>query len=80
MSQAEENLLGNFWRTNVSMHDPIADMLTRIRNGQQARHVEVSFSASKLKEQICRVLSEEGYIEDFFNSTSDSKSSLLIKK
>ena len=72
MSQAEENLLGNFWRTNVSMHDPIADMLTRIRNGQQARHVEVSFSASKLKEQICRVLSEEGYIEDFFNSTSDS--------
>ena len=48
----------------MSMHDPIADMLTRIRNGQQARHVEVSFAASKLKAQICRVLSEEGFIED----------------
>lgn len=72
MSQAEENPLGNVWRTNVSMHDPIADMLTRIRNGQRARHVEVSFAASKIKAQICRVLTEEGYISDFYNSTSPS--------
>ncbi len=55
----------------MSMHDPIADMLTRIRNGQQARHLEVSFAASKLKAQVCRVLSEQGYIEDFFNSVSE---------
>jgi len=56
----------------VSMHDPIADMLTRIRNGQQARHEEVSFAASKLKAQVCRVLAEEGYIEEFFNSVSEA--------
>lgn len=54
------------------MHDPIADMLTRIRNGQQARHEEVSFAASKLKAQVCRVLVEEGYINDFFNSETES--------
>lgn len=56
----------------MSMHDPIADMLTRIRNGQQARHEEVSFAASKLKAQVCRVLAEEGYIEDFFNSVTEA--------
>lgn len=49
----------------MSMHDPIADLLTRIRNGQQARHSLVKLSASKLKEQIVRVLKEEGYIEDY---------------
>jgi small subunit ribosomal protein S8 len=64
----------------VSMHDPIADMLTRIRNGQQARHVEVSFAASKLKVQICRVLSEEGFIEDFFNATSESGHPIIVVK
>lgn len=56
----------------MSMHDPIADMLTRIRNGQQARHEEVSFAASKLKAQICRVLTDEGYISDFYNTTTES--------
>ena len=80
MSQAEENPLGNFWRTNVSMHDPIADMLTRIRNGQQARHTEVSFAASKLKAQICRVLTEEGYVEDFYNGTSESGHPVITVK
>lgn len=49
----------------MSMHDPIADMLTRIRNGQQANHQSVSFHSSKLKEQIARVLKEEGYISDY---------------
>lgn len=47
------------------MHDPIADMLTRIRNGQQAKHLFVSMASSKLKEEIARVLKEEGYIIDF---------------
>lgn len=56
----------------MSMHDPIADMLTRIRNGQQARHEEVSFAASKLKAQVCRVLAEEGYIHAFSKSVNDS--------
>ncbi len=47
------------------MHDPVADMLTRIRNGQQAKHQSVTLNSSKLKEEIARVLKEEGYILDF---------------
>ena len=47
------------------MHDPIADMLTRIRNAQQAKHQQVKLISSILKEQIATVLQEEGYITDF---------------
>ena len=47
------------------MHDPVADMLTRIRNGQQAKHQQVKLISSNLKEEIARVLKEEGYISDF---------------
>nr|WP_207384246.1 30S ribosomal protein S8 [Legionella sp. PL877] len=47
------------------MHDPVADMLTRIRNGQQAKHQSVTLNSSKLKEEIARVLKEEGYIVDY---------------
>ena len=49
----------------MSMHDPVADMLTRIRNGQQAKHQHVKLTSSILKEEIARVLKEEGYIADF---------------
>ena len=49
----------------MSMTDPIADMLTRIRNGQKARKVSVSMPASTTKEAIAKVLKDEGYIEDF---------------
>ncbi|MBA2657740.1 MAG: 30S ribosomal protein S8 [Tatlockia sp.] len=49
----------------MSMHDPVADMLTRIRNGQQAKHESVTLNSSKLKEEIARVLKEEGYILDY---------------
>ncbi len=49
----------------MSMHDPIADMLTRIRNAQLVGHTEVSMPASQLKSAIARVLKDEGYIEDF---------------
>ncbi|HHF7346680.1 TPA: 30S ribosomal protein S8 [Legionella feeleii] len=49
----------------MSMHDPVADMLTRIRNGQQAKHQSVTLNSSKLKEEIARVLKEEGYILDY---------------
>jgi small subunit ribosomal protein S8 len=49
----------------VSMQDPVADMLTRIRNGQQAKHQTVTLNSSKLKEEIARVLKEEGYILDY---------------
>ena len=49
----------------MTMQDPIADMLTRIRNAQQASHPSVAMPSSKLKLAICEVLKREGYIEDF---------------
>ena len=45
--------------------DPIADMLTRVRNAMQARHPKVDVPASKLKAEIARILKEEGYIANF---------------
>jgi len=48
----------------MNMTDPIADMLTRIRNAAAARHAKVSIPASKMKLAIARVLKEEGYIKD----------------
>jgi len=49
----------------MSMTDPIADMLIRIRNAQMVGHAEVIMPASKLKGAIAKVLKDEGYIEDF---------------
>lgn len=49
----------------MTMQDPIADMLTRVRNAQAARHAAVSMPCSKIKVAICEVLKEEGYIDEF---------------
>jgi len=49
----------------MSMSDPIADMLTRIRNAQAMEKTSVTMPASKVKTAIARVLKDEGYIEDF---------------
>ena len=49
----------------MSMSDPIADMLTRIRNAQMTEKVSVAMPASKVKLAIAQVLKDEGYIEDF---------------
>jgi len=49
----------------MSMTDPIADMLTRIRNAQMVGHTEVNMPCSKLKISIAQVLKDEGYIEEF---------------
>jgi small subunit ribosomal protein S8 len=49
----------------MSMHDPVADMLTRIRNAQMVGHTDVVMPASRLKASIAQVLKDEGYIEDF---------------
>ena len=48
----------------MSMSDPIADLLTRIRNALQAHHPSVEIPGSRVKREICRVLQEEGYIKD----------------
>ncbi|ADE15487.1 ribosomal protein S8 [Nitrosococcus halophilus Nc 4] len=61
----------------MSMTDPISDMLTRVRNGQTAGKLEVSMPSSKLKENIARVLKEEGYIEDY-KVVDDTKPALVV--
>ncbi|MCG5031117.1 30S ribosomal protein S8 [Mesosutterella sp. OilRF-GAM-744-9] len=62
----------------MSMSDPIADMLTRIRNGQIVDKTEVVMPSSKLKVAIAKVLKDEGYIDGFTVSTKDGKSELRI--
>jgi small subunit ribosomal protein S8 len=49
----------------MNMSDPIADMLTRIRNGSRARHSEVSIPASRTKRAIAEILRDEGFIESY---------------
>jgi small subunit ribosomal protein S8 len=63
----------------MSMTDPIADLLTRIRNAQGARKTEVSVSASKLKQAIVKVLKDEGYVGDFRVAQDGPKSTLTIE-
>ena len=62
----------------MSMQDPIADMLTRIRNAHHRSHPEVTMPASKLKASVAKVLHEEGYIGGY--SVSDEvKSNLTVE-
>lgn len=62
----------------MSMTDPIADMLTRIRNGLSASKVEVSMPASKLKKAVAEVLKSEGYISDYSLQDIDGKPVLSV--
>ena len=62
----------------MSMTDPIADMLVRIRNAQSVGHAEVLMPASKLKAAIAKVLKDEGYIEDFAVRENGAKKELAI--
>lgn len=61
----------------MSMSDPIADMLTRIRNGQSANKAAVTMPSSKLKQQIANLLKEEGYVSKVETST-DAKPELTV--
>jgi small subunit ribosomal protein S8 len=63
----------------MSMSDPIADMLTRIRNGQGARKVNVSMPASKAKEAVAKVLQDEGYITGFSTDGEGATRELTIE-
>ena len=62
----------------MSMSDPIADMLTRIRNAQATEKQSVVIPASKVKQAIAQVLKDEGYIEDFAVRKNDGKSMIEI--
>ena len=61
------------------MTDPIADLLTRIRNGQSARKTEVSMPASKLKQAVAAVLRDEGFINDFSIVDESGKPQLTVQ-
>ncbi|SDO01890.1 SSU ribosomal protein S8P [Desulfonauticus submarinus] len=57
----------------MQLTDPIADLLTRIRNAHLARHKEVSIPASKMKAEILRILKEEGFIKDYIEEDKELK-------
>lgn len=63
----------------MSMSDPIADMLTRIRNGQSAEKQSVAMPSSSLKVAIAKVLKDEGYIEDFAVRDESGKPTLDVR-
>lgn len=63
----------------MSMTDPIADMLTRIRNGQSAEKASVSMPSSKLKIAIASVLQEEGYIQGYRTEGEEKRPQLVIE-
>jgi len=62
----------------VSMSDPIADMLTRIRNAQSANKISVSMPNSKTKQAIANLLKEEGYVAGVEAETEDSKATMTV--
>jgi len=59
--------------------DPVADMLTRIRNANRAMHDKVEMPTSRMKEEIARILKEEGYIKDYSVKKGESFDTLLIE-
>ena len=63
----------------MSMTDPVADMLTRIRNAVQAHHEAVQMPGSKLKKRIAHILKEEGYVDDYEWKDEGPQGSLHIR-
>jgi len=61
----------------MTMQDPMADMLTRIRNAQQARHEQVNIPSSQAKVAVASVLKAEGYVEDFAVEPGEAGQSML---
>lgn len=62
----------------AAITDPIADLLTRIRNANLAGHAKVSVPASKIKQQIIQILHHEGFIEDFAHCEGEQQGQLEI--
>lgn len=63
----------------MSMQDPVADMLTRIRNGQTAGKASITMPSSKLKTAIAALLKNEGYIKDFSVAEQGGKAGLTVE-
>ena len=62
----------------MSVSDPIADMLTKIRNASAAGHEKVDIMASRIKLEIVKILKTEGYIKNFKKITQDAQNSIRI--
>lgn len=62
----------------MMVNDPIADMLTRIRNANQMRYKEVEVPASKMKLEIAKILKEEGFISDFSIKKNDIQNMIVL--
>lgn len=62
----------------MSMTDPLADLLTRVRNGQAANKSHVSMPSSNLKASVCQVLEKEGYIDGYTVDKTGAKATLTI--
>ncbi|MCE7887638.1 MAG: 30S ribosomal protein S8 [Alphaproteobacteria bacterium PRO2] len=63
----------------MSMNDPLSDMLTRIRNGQQAGKPVIEVPFSRLHENVANVLKDEGFVREVRIETKDGKKNLLIE-
>ena len=63
----------------MSVNDPIADFLTRIRNAHMARHDTVVMPHSKMKTQVARILKEQGYVNDFSEKGAGAEKSLVVE-
>ena len=61
------------------LHDPIADLLTRIRNAKNARHRFVDFRPSKIKMEIVKVLHEQGFVDKFMVNEDKGQARLFLK-
>ncbi len=63
----------------MNVTDPIADMLTRIRNASAARHKELSLPSSRVKREIARILNEQGFIEAYETLPGDVQETLTLR-
>ena len=63
----------------MSVNDPIADFLTRIRNAHMAKHETVEMPHSKMKAELARILKQEGYVEDFSEQGTGAERKLAIR-
>ena len=63
----------------MNTSDPIADMLTRIRNASAARHADVTLPSSKVKREIARILAEEGFIESYETQPDGVQETLTVR-
>ena len=62
----------------MSVNDPIADFLTRVRNAGMARHEKVEIPHSKMKAEMARILKEQGYINDYSEKSAGAEKKLII--